>query len=195
MLAKTNNFSFAPSSRSPDRSIAGSATKLLTPKITTAISAAQDAGRTLTSGWQFVTGLNDALGRGLDRQMIAPIAVLRFLGLPTTACCQGHSRQDGRRALPFPWIDFAGPRENGQLLLSALTEWTIVQRGQGRQRSYRLNPRSIIAIDDQRFDNYPYYYWQPARQQLTDFAVEVSQVMMSRDKAAAKLIEAANKAA
>jgi len=173
VLGKTNNSDW-PRARGPRRSPL-SADALLPPAIKARLLSAQRRGASPEQAIAWAQELGDGLGRGLDPEMIAPLAACHLIGVPTTACCQGHDRRQRPNAHSFPWIDFAAPIENGQFLLAALPDWTIVQRGQGAGRSYRLNPQEITAIDDQRYDQHPYSFWQPARQQLQELANNILQ--------------------
>lgn len=130
------------------------------------IAEARSEGRGPEDSLRFAQSLVDGIGQGLDPESIQPVAALHFLGVPTTASCNGHSDH----GLAFPWIDFQAPVENGEFLLEALPGWRIVQRGRGENRSYRLNPREIERIDDHRFDHLPYEHWAKAREDLNRFA-------------------------
>lgn len=130
------------------------------------IEQALAEGREPDDSLLFARSLVDGIGRGLDPESVLSVAALHFLGVETTASCNGHED----RGYAFPWIDFTRPRENGQFLLEALPGWTIVQRGQGESRSYRLNPRQIEKIDDQRSNDLPFDFWEPAREELDRFA-------------------------
>lgn len=130
------------------------------------IRSSRRSGRTPEESLRFARSLVDGIGNGLDLESIEPVAALHFLGVPTTASCNGHDD----RALAFPWIDFQAPRENGEFLLESLPGWTIVQRGEGDKKSYRLNPRQIEKINDRSFDHWSYEDWSPAREDLSRFA-------------------------
>lgn len=145
----------------------------LPAEIATRVAAAQAQGASGHQALTWARSLGDGLGRGLDPEMIMPLAALRYIGVPTTACCAGHSREQRPGAHAFPWINFPAPIENGQFLLAALPAWTIVQRGRGAACSYRLNPKEISAIDDDRYEYYPENFWTPARQELQRLAAAI----------------------
>jgi hypothetical protein len=125
-------------------------------------------GNTREASLLFAHTVGDGLGRGLDPGSVRPIAALHFLGIETTASCDGHDERGHR----FPWIDVASQAE-GQWLASQLPGWTLVQRGQGSQRSWRLNPKEISTIDNSDFDNEPREFWDGARAELAELADSV----------------------
>lgn len=129
------------------------------------------SGKTPEKAIHYASALVDKRGRTLDPRSLEPVAALYLLGVPTTASCDGHKN----RGYAYPWIDFLSPKSNGEFLLEELQLWTIVQRGQGEMRSYRLNPRQISSIDDDRWDHLSYSNWTKPRKELALFSREVLQ--------------------
>lgn len=130
------------------------------------VAEARAKGSDPEESMRFARSVVDGLGKGLDPGSLRPIAALHFLGIQTTASCDGH---DGGGSYAFPWIDIQSESE-GQWLLEHLPRWTIVQRGRGENRSWRLNPREIAAINNHDFDDRPRAFWQEAREELEEFA-------------------------
>lgn len=70
--------------------------------------------------------LSDALGRGMDPQIILPVAAVQRLGIPTHQSCQGHPD----RALPYPWIQLHRRSEQQMTLLlqqHPLPDWILIR--------------------------------------------------------------------
>ena len=62
-------------------------------------ASAASGGSSEALAW--VRGQGDKLGLGVDREVEAPVAAMRVLGLRTVQSCGGHFDH----GLPYPWID------------------------------------------------------------------------------------------
>jgi len=54
-----------------------------------------------------VNKTGDALGMEIDVGIKETVVLLKALGIPTTASCEGHTK-DG---LPWPWVEIAAENE------------------------------------------------------------------------------------
>jgi hypothetical protein len=107
--------------------------------------------------------ITDALGKGLDGDMLEPIAACQRLGIKTTGSCQGHKD----RGLSYPWIDVETTSSERDFLLQELPLFHLVKKGTKRfPLSYQLVPREIkdITSTDPRLD------WSRHRAELQEFS-------------------------
>lgn len=110
--------------------------------------------------------IRDGLGRGLDPEMVRPIAALIYLGIQTTQSCAGHPDH----GTSFPWIDIEASRKEREMLSRELPSFHPVKRGsQSFPDNYRIQPREIATINSPD----PGESWAGELQELQEFSERV----------------------
>ena len=110
--------------------------------------------------------IRDGLGRGLDQEMVRPIAAMICLGVQTTQSCSGHPDH----GTSFPWIDIEASLKQRKMLALKLPSFHPVKRGSSSfPDNYRIQPREIATIDSPD----PGGSWPGQLQELQEFSERV----------------------